>query len=98
MTEGDRLRADEAREAIFARDDWLCVVCGRPLRSGIPQLAHRIPQRKIYLKRYGAEIIHHPDNLASVESLGCNAKVDIGGRPLEVAALAEKIQEKMRKE
>ncbi len=97
MTDGDRLLAFEAREAIFARDGWLCQNCGQPIRLGSPQLAHRIPQSKMYLKRYSAEIIHHPDNLASVCSLACNDALDIRGHPLEVAALVEKISSQLRR-
>lgn len=95
MTDGDRLRAFEAREAIFARDGWLCQWCGRPIREGVPQLGHRIPQRKMYLKRYGAEVIHHPLNMASACSLLCNGRLDIGGQPREIERLAGKIMQKI---
>ena len=78
---------------IFQRDDWTCQVCGGPL--SVPQLAHRIAQRKMYLKMYGAKVIHHPLNLVSVCGLECNAKVDISNRPAEVAELVKEIQEAM---
>ena len=97
MTDGDRLDALEKREAIFARDGWLCRNCGRPIREGQPQLAHRIPQNVQNLRKYGPSIIHHPDNLASACGLRCNSALDIGGHPLECAALAMEIAEKMQK-
>jgi hypothetical protein len=80
---------------IFERDDWTCVVCGRPLLSGVPQLAHRIGQTKGNLKCYGPIIIHHPDNLASVCSLECNSTVDISRIPTEVDRVIAIILDKL---
>jgi 5-methylcytosine-specific restriction endonuclease McrA len=80
------------RVDIFERDEWTCQVCGNSLTAGTPQLAHRIGQRKMFLKMYGKEIIHHPTNLVSVCSLECNAKVDISNRPEEVKKLVEEIK------
>jgi hypothetical protein len=65
------------------------------LRSGQPQLAHRIPKKKHLLERYGAQVIHHELNLVPVCSLGCNAKVDIGGFPQEIEKLASRIQSEL---
>jgi 5-methylcytosine-specific restriction endonuclease McrA len=72
------------RLELFERDDWTCVVCGRPLTSGVPQLAHRIGQTVGNLRQYGKRVIHHPANLASVCSLECNSAVDITRIPTEV--------------
>jgi hypothetical protein len=80
------------RLELFERDDWTCCVCGRPINLGTPQLAHRIGQRKQFIKLYGREVIHHPLNLASVCSLECNAVVDISNRPAEVARLVDEIR------
>ncbi len=95
MTVRDRLAALEQREAIFARDGWLCQNCLKPIRSGQPQLAHRIPQTKAMIAKWGAEIIHHPDNMASACSLYCNAALDLRGWPREVAELAYSIAKKI---
>jgi hypothetical protein len=95
MTERARLEAQEAREAIFARDGWLCRNCGQPIRLGQPQLAHRIPQNVQNLRKYGPAILHHADNLTSACGLRCNSALDIGGHPLECAALALEIAEKV---
>jgi 5-methylcytosine-specific restriction endonuclease McrA len=97
VTGRDSLEVEEKREAIFARDGWCCQNCGRPIREGEPQLAHRIPQNVRNLRKYGPAILHHPDNLASACGLRCNSALDIGGHPLEVAALALEIAEKIDK-
>ena len=86
----DNKRWQLDRLDIFQRDDWTCQVCGGPL--SVPQLAHRIGQRKMFLKMYGKEVIHHPLNLVSVCSLECNAKVDISNRPAEVTELVQEIR------
>ena len=98
MTERQRFDALEAREAIFARDGWLCQNCGKPIRLGQPQLAHRIPQSKAMLAKYGAAVIHHPDNLASACGLDCNNALDIRGDPRACATLAWEIAKKIKKD
>ena len=86
------------RLEIFERDNFQCV-CGKSVYAyGTPQLGHVVPQRKHFLKRYGKEIIHHPMNLVSTCSLKCNASVSIGGKPLEIAELVEKIKQELQRE
>lgn len=80
---------------IFDRDEWTCQICGQPLMTGVAQLAHRIGQRKQFVKLYGAEVIHHPLNLLSVCSLQCNSAADISNRPAEVAQLVNEIRSKL---
>lgn len=79
MTDREKFRIGETRERVFARDHWACVVCGAPAN----QLAHRIPQTKANLRRYGKAVIHHDMNLASVCSLRCNSAVLIHGTEIE---------------
>ena len=76
---------------IFERDNYKCQVCGESIsKYGTPQLAHIIPQRKWILKKYGADIVHHSDNMKSVCSLNCNAKLDIGCNEI---AIEKKVRE-----
>jgi 5-methylcytosine-specific restriction endonuclease McrA len=91
MTERQRFTVAETKERLFKRDMYTCRICGDPIRQhGTPQLAHRIPQTKSNLKRYGKEVIHHDDNLWSVCGLQCNAAALIHGEEIEQLAKAIK--------
>ena len=72
MRPRDKAESNDKREVLFAAADWRCVVCGRPLREGIPMLAHRVIASKYNVKTYGTAMIHHSMNLVPVESLRCN--------------------------
>lgn len=86
----------ETQVKVFVRDDWKCVVCGRPGN----QCAHILPQDKLHIAKYGTEIIHHPENLLTTCSLKCNSKVEINGRsqPLRAEKHAQKIKALLNKE
>lgn len=59
----------------YERDEWTCT-CGNSVYIyGTPQIAHRIPQRRHIIRKYGKEIVHHPVNLRATCSLKCNASV-----------------------
>ena len=90
-------KIQETRRRVFARDGWRCAVCGRRLshEKAAPQLAHKIPNRKMYLKKYGKEIIHHDLNLVAVCNLKCNAAVDIGYNEFAAEKIAAEIRENM---
>ena len=62
-----------------------------------PQLAHRIPKTKAYLRRWGKEIIHHRLNLVAVCGLRCNAAVllDPATHPIESEALVDQIRSEL---
>jgi len=79
----------EQREKAFCRSNGLCPVCGRPLSQGQMQYAHKIPQKEMYIKKYGSWVIDHTLNGELVCSLSCNQSVDVGssyGHHLEVIA------------
>ena len=78
MTERETDAYREQRALILLRANWQCEVCGAPLDDGNTQLAHRIPQRKHWVKAYGKDVIHHPANLAATCSEKCNAAVSVG--------------------
>ena len=99
MTERERLDMQEQRYAIFERDNFTCRICGKSIYvNGCPQLAHLISQGPTNLKKYGSAIIHHPLNMWSTCSLECNTKANISNKPLEVAALVNRIREELGKE
>lgn len=69
-----------------------CVNCGKRAC----QIAHRIPQRKHLIKRYGFKVINHNFNLYPACGLRCNAILQ--ARPWEWDGIAEKIKIKIEKE
>lgn len=93
MTDRERLDAWEQKLALIERAGGVCEVCGASLTH--PQIAHRIPKFKRYLKKWGKEVIHHPFNLAIVCSLRCNSAVllDPATRPIEAEQLIQRILE-----
>lgn len=98
MTERQRFDMQEQRQEIFRRDEYTCKACGESIyRFGNPQLAHRISQSVMNVKRYGKEVIHHPLNMASVCSLRCNDAMNIGFSTKQADELAEKIKQEIYK-
>ncbi|RLG44985.1 MAG: hypothetical protein DRN81_03110 [Thermoproteota archaeon] len=93
MTERESFKLYEMKKHIAAREQYKCFICGKPTPLGFGQLAHRIGQGKVNIKKYGKKVIHHPKNLRWVDSLRCNQKVSIDSRPLEVLELVERIRE-----
>lgn len=89
---------DDTRLYCFKRDAWRCVHCGKYLYTAPQrQLAHKIKKSKYNLKKYGAEIIHHPMNMDSTCSLSCNAKSDLGVKDELIKHLVKKIREDLDK-
>ena len=94
MTERQSFDMQDQRQEIFMRDGYTCQTCGESIyRFGSQQLAHRISQSVMNVKRYGKEVIHHPLNMASVCSLRCNDAMNIGFSTKQADELAEKIKE-----
>lgn len=96
MTAAEMLEAEEQKRMIIARQGCKCKVCGRIMT--LPQIAHRIPKRKCYLKKYGREVIHHRFNLVAVCCLRCNAAVllDPATHPIEAGQLIKQIREDLK--
>lgn len=92
MERGEAIR--QSWEQVTERDGHVCFVCGEHVGN---QLAHRIPQSKLAIKRYGQALIHHPLNMRWVCSLECNKRVEISikARPREADALAREIRQHM---
>lgn len=80
-TEGiNRMEQRQVEQRIEAvrRSCGVCSVCGKPLSEGQSQYAHKIPQKEMFIRKYGTWIIDHTLNGKMVCSLGCNASVDVG--------------------
>ena len=85
MTEQQRIQ----REKAYSRSCGVCPVCGKSLNEGQIQYAHKIPQKEMYIKKYGTWVIDHTLNGELVCSLACNQSVDVGssyGNHLDVIA------------
>jgi hypothetical protein len=82
------MTVDETRFVVAVRAGHCCEICGKRLPVGEGQLAHRIPQRKHLVGKYGAEVIHHPMNLKWTCSLECNAKASLGEHTAQIEELA----------
>lgn len=83
--------------ALYYGQDRVCAYCGKPITPYESEIAHRIPQRKHMIRRYGKDVIHHPDNLALVclRSDRCNGGMSIAGHPVAIDQLAQKIRAKL---
>ena len=82
-------RQKEQREKALERSGGVCFVCGKPLSEGQIQYAHRIPQKEMYIKKYGTWVIDHTLNGELVCSLDCNNSLDVSssyGNHLDVIA------------
>jgi hypothetical protein len=86
---------DTMRRFKYAKQDGLCGVCRQPVPWMQFQLAHRIPQRKWCMARWGEEILHHHKNLVGVCGLECNAAAQLNPDGLEAALLSEEIKEEV---
>ena len=79
----------EQREKAYSRSCGVCAVCGKPLSQNQMQYAHKIPQKEMYIKKYGTWVIDHTLNGELVCSLACNQSIDVGssyGNHLDIIA------------
>jgi len=77
---------------------WICPVCNRNLYGAgtDPQWAHRIPQSKANIKKYGKDVIHHRLNGVVVCSLACNQAVSVRNEPIWEAQIVATIRETIK--
>ena len=87
MTETEK----EQRRYALAISGGVCEVCGRPLRDGQPQGAHRIGNTKANRAKWGNWIIDHTLNGEYVCSLKCNDAMNIGNNPGKCLELIQRI-------
>ena len=86
------LQIMETREKLWTRSRGMCEHCGGPIDYMGFEMAHVIPQRKHWLKRYGEQVIHHPDTIRATHATArCNNGVSLGNNEYLVDQHAEKI-------
>jgi len=72
----------ETRWFVYHRDGGVCQTCGKKVPFAKGQLAHRIPQRKNFLEKYGSAIIHHAANFKwTCPTDKCNNAQSVAGDP-----------------
>lgn len=71
-------RQRDQRQQALERSCGVCFICGKPLKDGQMQYAHRIGNTEVNRKKYGSFFIDSTYNGELVCSLGCNASVDVG--------------------
>ncbi|AFG37641.1 hypothetical protein Spiaf_1582 [Spirochaeta africana DSM 8902] len=90
---------EEQRIEIFMREDGRCFVCGAPLDWNCFHLAHVIPQRKHWVKRYGKSVIHHAENMrATCPTDRCNGAVSLGNNHHTVEQHAQRVRQRIAAE
>lgn len=93
MTGKEQLEYAETRAYVYNRAGGYCQVCGNRLNWQTFQLAHKIPQDKRNVKRWGKKVIHHPLNLKATCSQSCNDRVSIRNHPVAQMELIQRIKE-----
>ena len=88
-------KIQEMKEQKFTEQHGICAGCNKEFRIGdVTELAHRIPQRKWTIAKYGAEVIHHALNMKLTHNGFCNSAVQINVNAAElVEDLVNKIKE-----
>lgn len=86
----------ELRAVVLGEQGWRCFICQKPLDFSTFQLAHRIPQRRWCLKRWGEVVIHHRLNVVGVCSLACNSAAQLDPESIAGRAHAQAIIEVLK--
>ena len=68
----------DQRQQAQGRSGGVCFICGKPLKDGQMQYAHKIGNTEVNRKKYGSFFIDSTYNGELVCSLGCNASLDVG--------------------
>lgn len=94
-------RAEEIRETkirVFSEQGGVCFWCRAPMQMEAFELAHRIPQRKWCLGKWGRPVIHHRLNVVGTHAGSCNSHVQINPDSLQAEKLAREIRRELGKE
>ena len=84
---------DDTRWDVYHRAEGKCETCGATLDVSNFHLAHIIPQRKHWVKKYGKSIIHHRLNFrATCPTDLCNNDASLGNNAYTVEQHAQKIK------
>lgn len=104
MSKSERMtdEIDETKRIIYARSGGRCEYVdsiGRRCPDAIFEIAHIIPQDKLYVRTYGESVIHHPLNLlATCRRHNTTVELDPKTRPVEAAEHILRIHEVIKLE
>lgn len=93
MSKDDTIRQTKIKKFIEQRAE--CFMCYKTITLYGSQLAHRIPKSKMNLRKYGDEMINHPDNMRLVCSLACNSAVLVRPGGIFEKDIVESIRKKL---
>ena len=67
----------ETKLLVALRAEYKCEICEKKLPLGEGELAHKIPQRKHLIEKFGKGVIHHALNFQWT-CPGCNSAASLG--------------------
>jgi hypothetical protein len=92
MTERQKLALHEERLSIYSRDGGICQACGLPVDINSFEVAHKICQSKMNVKRFGRAVIDSPHNKACTHRGACNSSMNCGFKPDKCAEIVALVQ------
>ena len=91
------VQIEKTRALVYERDAGICQNCGSSVMWP-GQLAHILSQSEMNIARYGAQVIHHSENMALVCCLECNDAMLIDGDKIASRAQARHILDEIARE
>lgn len=83
----------ETRFEVYHRANGRCEICNAVVPVDKGQLAHRIPNRKHLIEKYGKSVIHHPVNfLWTCPTDECNNAASIMSDPMLIDEVVKHIR------
>ena len=86
----------ETRGKLYSDQNALCWWCHLPMAFNDFELAHRVPQRRWCLDRWGAAAVQHPRNLVATHSGYCNARAQLDPESAEAEVHMQSIRKEIR--
>jgi hypothetical protein len=88
----------DQREALYYDQLGFCATCHYGMSLESAELAHKIPEAKWAVKKYGFPVVDHVLNKAMTHRGYCNDQQLIQNRPAECDQLAAEIRKEIERE
>jgi hypothetical protein len=86
----------QLKAEVYAAQAGFCWYCQEPMKFMTFELAHRAPQRKWLIEKWGSRVIHHPRNVVGTHPGYCNGRAQLDPNSLEcdehLAAIRKEIE------